>query len=142
MTVIPPFKYGFDEQDAAAVAEAVSKLLRAGDFLTLGRHNETFEDLFSEAHNVRYAVSVSSGTAALEILLRAAQVIGRKVIVPSNTYGATVVAVLRAGGKPVFAECGSDLNLDPDHVESLLSSDVAAVVVVHIGGLMSSALPR
>jgi dTDP-4-amino-4,6-dideoxygalactose transaminase len=142
MIHIPPFKYSFDEEDAAHVAQSVSRLLSSGRFLTLGQHNEEFEELFRKAHGARYAVSVSSGTAALEILLRAADTAGRRVILPSNTYGATAVAVLRAGGLPMLAECGLDLSLDPAHVERLLGPDVAAVITVHIGGMMSASLPR
>ena len=142
MKPIPPFKYCFDEEDSAFIAQGVHDLLQSGNFLTLGRNNEIFEDEFRQAHGARYAVAVSSGTAALEILLRAVEVAGRKVIMPSNTYGATAVSILHAGGVPVLAECGEDFSLDPGHVESLLRPDVAAVVVVHIGGAMSAALPR
>ena len=141
MTHIPPFRYSFDGDDAAVVGQRVSELLSSGDFLTLGRHNEAFEELFREAHRAAHAICTSSGTAALEILLRAAEVSGRTVIIPSNTYGATAVAVLRAGGRPRLAECGDDFSLDPADVERLLDPSVAAVVTVHIGGMMSSTLP-
>lgn len=142
MIRIPPFKYSFDEEDASFMAKSVSDLLLSGDCLTLGPHGEMFEFLFAREHGAEYAVAVSSGTAALEILLRAADVSGRKVVVPSNTYGATLVAVLKAGGHPLLADCGQDFSLDPLHVENLLGPEVAAVVVVHIGGHMSAALPR
>lgn len=142
MISIPPFRYAFDEADAAFIGEHVEALLSRGDFLTLGRYNEEFEAAFAAAHDLPHAVAVSSGTAALEILLQAADVGGRKVIVPSNTFGATPVAVIRAGGIPVLAECGADFSLDVDHAASLIDSSVAAIVVVHIGGMVSAHLPR
>ena len=49
-------------------------------------------------------MAVSSGTAALEIILRSIGVAGRDVIVPANTFFATAEAALRAGGRPVFAD--------------------------------------
>jgi perosamine synthetase len=85
----------------------------------------------------RHAVSVASGTAALEIALRAVGVAGGEVVVPTNTYGATVVAVLRAGAVPVFADTAEDMSVSVEDVAAKLGPRVRVVVTVHIGGLVS-----
>jgi perosamine synthetase len=139
---IPPFRHGFSREDAAFVAERLADLLVNGRHLTMGQYGEELEAAFAARHGVRHAVAVASGTAALEILLRAVGVEGREVVVPTNTFGATPVAVLRAGGIPVFADCGEDMALDPEEVERRLSGRTAAVVAVHIGGSLSAALAR
>jgi dTDP-4-amino-4,6-dideoxygalactose transaminase len=87
---------------------------------------------------VPHAVAVSSGTAALTIALRAAGVDGREVIVPANTFYATAAAVLQAGGRPVFADVdAATFALSPATTAAALTPLTAAVVVVHIGGLIT-----
>jgi dTDP-4-amino-4,6-dideoxygalactose transaminase len=83
-------------------------------------------------------VAVSSGTAALEISLRAIGVTGRDVIVPANTFFATAEAALRAGGRPVFADIDAGtFAISPATLEAALTPQTAAVVLVHIGGLIT-----
>lgn len=74
----------------------------------LGPRTEVFETEFAAYTGTRHAVSVSTGTSALEIILRAKDVRGRSVAVPTNTNFATVAAVLHAGGKPVFLDMVPD----------------------------------
>jgi len=82
------------------IAAAVNDILATG-ILTLGPYTRRFEDAFAAAHGGEAsrleAVATSSGTSALEIALRAADVTGRDVIVPANTFYATAAAVIRAG---------------------------------------------
>jgi perosamine synthetase len=85
-----------------------------------------------------HAVAVASGTSALEIILRSIGVTGRDVIVPANTFFATAEAALRAGGRPVFADVdAATFALSPQTVDAALTPRTAAVVLVHIGGLIS-----
>src|SRR5262249_40384897 len=88
-----------------------------------------------------HVVSVASGTAALEIALRSLEVSGGEVIVPTNTFGATVVAVLRAGAVPVFADTADDMSIRVADVAAKFSARTRAVVTVHIGGLISPDTP-
>jgi dTDP-4-amino-4,6-dideoxygalactose transaminase len=117
-------------------------MLEARAFLTLGRHGEEFESRFATQIGVRHAVAVSSGTAALEIILRALKVEGREVIVPTNTFAASVFAVIRAGASVVFADSGEDLSVDPVDVARLVTRNTAAVMSVHIGGVISPAITQ
>lgn len=105
--------------------------------MTDGPHVRDFENKFAEYNNIGYAVSVNSGTAALEIALRYFKLRGREVIVPTNTFVATPNSVIFAGGKPVFVDIREDtLCVDPEDVYRKLSSKTAGIIVVHIAGLI------
>ncbi|HEU4421859.1 MAG TPA: DegT/DnrJ/EryC1/StrS family aminotransferase [Pilimelia sp.] len=114
-------------------------MLVNGRFLTLGQFGERFESAFAEQHGGAHASAFNSGTAALEAILTAVDVRGGEVIVPTNTFAATAFAVLRAGGRPVFADVGADLTLDPVDAARRITSRTRAIVTVHIGGLISPA---
>jgi dTDP-4-amino-4,6-dideoxygalactose transaminase len=141
----------FPASDRAEIAAAITEML-AGGALTLGPYTRRFETAFAAAHTGHdavpdppgpapggpHAVAVSSGTAALTIALRAAGVDGREVVVPANTFYATAAAVLQAGGRPVFADVdAATFALSPATTAAALTPRTAAVVVVHIGGLIT-----
>jgi perosamine synthetase len=134
---VPAARVVFPEQDRAEIAAAITEILASGA-LTLGRYTERFETAFGAAHTAPHAVATSSGTAALDIILRTAGVAGRDVIVPANTFFATAAAVIQAKGRPVFADIDpATLALSPATVEEALTPATAAVVLVHIGGLIT-----
>ena len=134
---VPAARIVFPADDRAEIAAAVTEILATGS-LTLGPYTRRLEEAFAAAHGARYAAATSSGTAALDIALRVAGVRGRDVIVPANTFYATAAAVLQAGGNPVFADIDpGTFALSPATVEAALTPDTAAVVLVHIGGLIS-----
>jgi perosamine synthetase len=133
----------FPAADRDEIAAATAEILRTGA-LTLGPYTRQFESAFSEAHSrdgadgVPRAVAVSSGTAALEVILRSIGVEGRDVIVPANTFFATAEAALRAGARPVFADIDpATFALSPQTVAAALTPRTAAVMLVHIGGLIT-----
>jgi dTDP-4-amino-4,6-dideoxygalactose transaminase len=127
----------FPAQDRAEVAAASSQILASG-MLTLGQYTREFEAAFGRAHAAPHAVAVASGTAALEISLRAVGVRGRDVIVPANTFYATAAAVIAAGGRPVFADIDpATFALSPATVAAALTPATGAVVHVHIAGLVA-----
>jgi dTDP-4-amino-4,6-dideoxygalactose transaminase len=104
--------------------------------LTGGPHLIDFERNFAEYVNVKHAIAVSSGTAALEIALMYFRLRGREVIVPTNTFVATPNTVLLAGGKPVFADILEDtLCIDPEDAIRRITPRTAGMIVVHIAGL-------
>jgi perosamine synthetase len=127
----------FPPADRAEIAEAITGILSTGA-LTLGPYTKQFEEAFAAAHEAAHAVAIASGTAALEISLRAVGVDGRDVIVPANTFYATAAAILRAGGRPVFADIdAATFALSPETIAAALTPQTAAVVLVHIAGLIS-----
>jgi dTDP-4-amino-4,6-dideoxygalactose transaminase len=127
----------FSDDDRAAVLSMVDEVLRTGS-LTLGPFTQELEEGFRTRHDAPHAVAVSSGTSALEIILRTLGVEDREVVVPANTFFATAAAVIHAGGTPRFADVAPDtLALSAETVEAALTADTAGVVLVHIGGLIS-----
>lgn len=90
------------------------------------------------------AVATGSWTGGALAALEYFDVRGRAVVVPSNTFMATPLAVLAAGGRPVFADCGrDDLCISFSEVERLVEQhDARAVFVVHIGGHIAFEIER
>ena len=134
---VPAARISFDAADRRRVAELVDGALASGS-LTLGPLTTQLEDGFARRHGVPHGVAVASGTAALEIILRHVGVEGREVVVPANTFYATAGAVVHAGATPVFADVErSTFALGRATVEAVLSERTAAVVLVHIAGVIT-----
>ncbi|WP_131744977.1 DegT/DnrJ/EryC1/StrS family aminotransferase [Frankia sp. Cppng1_Ct_nod] len=134
---VPAARIVFPEADRAEIASLTSEILASGA-LTLGAHTREFEASFAAAHGLPFAVAVSSGTAALEIILRGLDVAGSDVVVPTNTFAATGFAVLRAGANLVLADVDSKtFALSAATVAAALTPRTRAVVLVHIGGLIT-----
>jgi perosamine synthetase len=134
---VPAAKIEFSAEDRRWIAARIEEILESGQ-LTLGRYGTEFEQGFAALCGTRHAVAVNSGTAALEIILRAVGVEGRDVLVPANTFFATCAAVVHAGGRPVLTDTDpATFGTSPEEVERCLTRDTAAVIVVHIGGLVS-----
>jgi dTDP-4-amino-4,6-dideoxygalactose transaminase len=138
---VPPARVSFPAEDRAEILARIDQSLTTGQ-LTLGPIGRELEVAFAKRHSTEHAVAVSSGTSALEIILRALDVEGREVIVPANTFFATAAAAVHAGARVVFVDCDPEtMAFDLADVEAHLSPATAAVVAVHIGGLISPALP-
>jgi len=90
---IPAAKIYFPEDDRKAILKQIDGILESGQ-LTLGKYGREFEQRFAEYVGTKYAVAVNSGTSALEIILRALDIGGSSVIVPTNTFFATPASVL------------------------------------------------
>ena len=92
---------------------------------------------FAKAHDVRYAIPVSSGTAALWLALKALGVgPGDEVIVPAFTFMATASVVCEVGAAPVFVDVTPDgLSLDPEEVERAITARTRAMIPVHMAGI-------
>jgi perosamine synthetase len=134
---VPPAKIHVPEEDRREILAAIDECLATGQ-LTLGKHGAAFEQAFAQTAGTAHAVAVSSGTSALEIIFRCIDVAGGEVIVPTNTFFATPAAVMHAGGTVRFAECDpATYAIDVDHARTLLGPKTRAVVVVHIGGVIT-----
>lgn len=137
---VPPAKVSFPEEDRAVILERIDRALQSGQ-LTLGQYGRELEESFAERHGTAHGVAVSSGTSALEIPLRSIGVDDKAVVVPANTFFATAAAAVHAGGRPKFVDCDpATMALDVDAVAKAIGPDTAAVVVVHIGGLITPAI--
>lgn len=137
---IPSFKYYFPPRIVQWILKETQELFESGDFITQGKHAEEFEEKFARYIGCKHAVTVASGTAALEIAFRAIVIQGYDVIVPTNTFAATAHAVIHAGGKPVFADIIADMNISIDDVRKRMTPRTKVIVPVHVGGLVSPSL--
>lgn len=132
--MIPYGKHHLDEDDIQAVVE----ILKSG-MLTQGPTVEAFENAVAEYVDVKYAVAVSSGTAALHLAALAAGVgPGNALVTSPITFVASANAGLYAGGRVLFADIDPDtINMSPEALKEVLSQnqDVRAIVPVHFAGL-------
>jgi perosamine synthetase len=120
-----------DESDVQAVVE----VLRSGR-LALGPRAEEFERLICEYVGVEHAVAVSSGTAALHLIVRALGIgPGDEVLVPSFTFAASVNVILYEGAAPVFVDVDPETYcLDPGDLERKITPRTKAVMAVDVFG--------
>jgi perosamine synthetase len=134
---VPPAKIYFSESDRREIIARIDESLASGQ-LTLGQYGKQLEEYLANYVGISHAVVVNSGTSALEIPLRALGVEGGEVIVPTNTFFATVLSVMHAGGCPRFAELDPEtFSIDVDHAKSLVNEHTKGIVIVHIGGIIS-----
>ena len=101
-----------------------------------GKENKNFEKLFAEYCGTKYCVGVGNGLDALMLILKALKIgNGDEIIVPSNTYIATALAVTYVGAKPVFVEPKLEtFNINPKLIESAITSKTKAILPVHLYG--------
>lgn len=101
-----------------------------------GTEDKTFEEAFAKFCNVDYCVGTGNGLDALMLSLKALGIqTGDEVIVPSNTYIATALAVTYVGATPVFVEPNiRTFNIEPTKIEEKITSNTRAVMPVHLYG--------
>jgi dTDP-4-amino-4,6-dideoxygalactose transaminase len=125
-----------------ALLESLAAVIDSGRFL-FGPDVTALEQELAKLHQVKHAIGCASGSDALLLALMALDVgPGDEVIVPSFTFFATASCVSRLGAKIVFADiCPCTFNIDPIHVESLITSKTRAIIPVHLYG-QSAAIDR
>ena len=119
------------EEDVQAVAEVV----RSGR-LALGPKTEEFERLVADYVGVKHAVAVSSGTAALHLIVRALGIgPGDEVLVPSFTFASSANVILFERATPVFVDIEpATYNLDPEDLEQKVTPRTKAIMAVDVFG--------
>lgn len=137
---VPATKPHFFKEDIDFISEKFKEILEGKSFLSMHKYGEEFESKFASYTGTKFGVGCNSGTSALELICRAIGIEGKEVIVPSNTFIASVNAILNAGGRPVFADCTDNMCLDADDVAKKITKDTVAVMHVHIGGLVSKSI--
>lgn len=129
---IPLFKIYWDEEDVAAVTEAIT----AGMRWAVGPSVTEFETLIADYIGTDFCAVFNSGTSALHAQLLAHGIkSGDEVIVPSFTFIATANAPLFVGARPVFADIEEETyGLDPESVKEKITPKTKAIIPVHYGG--------
>ncbi len=121
------------------IKEAVLKVIDSGWYLQ-GRANEQFEQHYAEFIGTKYCVGCANGLDALIWIFRAyiemgVMQPGDEVIVPANTYIATILAITENSLKPIFVEPKPNtLELDDDKIEEVITPRTKAIALVHLYG--------
>ena len=117
------------------INEAIKKVTESGWYI-LGKEVETFEKEFAEYCGVKYCIGVGNGLEALTLILKAWKFEkGDEVIVPANTYIASILAVSASGLTPVFVEPDiNTYNIDPEKIEEKITPKTRAIMAVHLYG--------
>lgn len=115
--------------------KGLADVLERGWFV-LGKYVGEFERAFAAYCGCGHAVGVASGLDALILSLKACDFgPGSEVIVPSNTYVATILSILNCGHIPVLVEPDpSTYNIDPDRIEEAITARTRAIMIVHLYG--------
>jgi len=112
-----------------------SKFLNSGRYI-LGNEVEKFEKEFASFCDVKHCIGVANGLDALTLIIRAYGFgSGDEIIVPANTYIASILAISANGATPVLVE--PDINtyiIDPDRIEEKITSKTKAILPVHLYG--------
>ena len=115
--------------------EKFNTVIDNGSYI-LGPELEAFEKEYAAWHNINYCVGISNGLDALILALKALHLPeGSEVLVPSNTYIASILAILGCQLVPVLVEPDiATYNIDPDKIEEAITPKTKAIMVVHLYG--------
>lgn len=125
--------------------EACARVIDSGWYI-MGNELESFEREFAEYCGVKHAIGVANGLDALILVIRAWKELGKlkagdEVIVPANTYIASVLAITENDLIPVFVEPNpTTYNLCPENVQAAITEKTKAILPVHLYGLISPML--
>ncbi len=124
-----------NERQRPEIDAAVKRVLDSGWYL-LGKENERFSADFARYCGVKHVIPVANGLDALRLIVKAYGFgPGDEIIVPANTYIATVLAVSDNGCTPVFVEPDiATYNINPDLIETAITPRTKAIMVVHLYG--------
>jgi dTDP-4-amino-4,6-dideoxygalactose transaminase len=131
-----------NEPYEAAFQEKLKLVLDNGWYI-LGKEVEMFEKAFAEYCNSKYCIGVGNGFDALVLIFKAYIQLGKlqkgdEVIVPANTYIASILAILQADLVPVLVEPKLETyNIDPDLISEKITSKTKAILAVHLYGQLA-----
>jgi len=135
---IPPLKVVFGEKDIRDIQEKIAEVLTTG-MLAQGKYVNEFEEKWALYTGAKHAVAVNSGSSAIEIPMRILGVEGKEVLVPNNTFAATAMGVVLAGGRARFVDADpASFSVRLDDLKARRTRDTVGVIVVHIGGIVTS----
>jgi dTDP-3-amino-3,4,6-trideoxy-alpha-D-glucose transaminase len=135
MTLRVPFMSLVPGPDAAAVREAIDRVITRGWFI-LGPELTAFEEEFAAACGAKHAVGVGTGTDAIALTIRALGIgPGDEIITAPLSAAYTALAIMMAGATPVFADLDPErLTLDPAATAAAVTPRTAAILPVHLYG--------
>ena len=128
--MIPLFKPWVGKEEIEAVAEVINS-----GWLGMGPKTQEFEEKFAKYVGSDYAVAVNSGTAALDLAVKALEIKSGEILVPSLTFAATANVALYNNAKPIFVDVGKDTNcMSIEDAKRKFTKDTKTMIPVHYGG--------
>lgn len=117
------------------IKNAVDRVLKSSWYIE-GKEDAIFEESFARYCKVNYCVGVGNGLDALRLILRAFHICeGDEIIIPSNTYIATALAVTQVGATPILVEPDiHTFNINPNLIEEKITSRTRGIMPVHLYG--------
>lgn len=126
----------FPEDDKAEILEAWKGILDSGMFIQ-GKYVEEFEKLFAKYCGTKHAIATNSGATSLEVMIRASGLEGGKIIVPTQTFVASISAIVRSNNTPVIADIDPVTQiLTLDIIKEYVNEDTIGVMLVHMAGML------
>ncbi|MBF7045958.1 DegT/DnrJ/EryC1/StrS family aminotransferase [Campylobacter volucris] len=127
--------YGINERFNEELNEAFKEVLQNGWYI-LGKQCEKFENDFAKYCGVKHCIGVANGLDALRIIIKAYEFNENdEIIVPANTYIASILAISDNKCKPVLVEPSiNTYNINPDLIEEKITEKTKAIMVVHLYG--------
>lgn len=117
------------------ILNSIEKVLHSGWYI-LGKEVESFEEEFARYCGVSYCIGTGNALDALTLIIRGYGIgEGDEVIVPSNTYIASILSISANGSEPILVEPNlNTYNIDPQKIEEKITSKTKAIMVVHLYG--------
>ena len=123
------------------ILAAIDGVLKSGQYI-LGPELEKFESSFAKVCEVKHAIGVGNGTDSLIMLMKALGISeGDEVITAPNSWISSASSIALAGATPVFCDVRADQNMDPNLLESVITSRTKAIMPVHLTGKMADMDP-
>lgn len=127
----------FPEEDVSKIVTDLEKVVRSGMFIQ-GKFVTELENKFSEMCGTKFAIATNSGATALEVAIRATGVTGKQIIVPTQTFVASVSAIIRSGNIPVIVDVDEDTHsLSKSIIEKACNTETFAVMWIHMTGFIT-----
>ena len=128
-----------NKQYRKELIEACNKVIDSGQYIQ-GQECQKFEEEFAHYCHTNHCIGVANGLDALTLILKGYKELGLmndndEVIVPANTYIASILAISQAGLTPLLVEPNlEDYNINPEEIEKVISSRTKAIMAVHLYG--------
>lgn len=125
------------KEDHKEILERISNILDT-EMLVQSKYVSEFENMFAEYCGTKYAVTTNSGGTCLEVAMRASGLENKKIIVPTQTYIASVSSIIRSGNIPLIVDIDENTHcLNADIIEKNITDDVGGVMLVHMAGYVT-----
>ena len=134
----PRAKPYFSEVDRKEIVSKIDGILESGQ-IAQGKYVAEFEDKFSKEVGSKYGIATNSCTSALEVSIRALGVKNKTILVPTNTFVASVNSIILSGNTPLIVDINEEtLCMSLDSISENMSNDVGAILWVHMAGLVTT----